>query len=166
MVHCGSGGDERSSGLGDAGGPQAAAGFSDGVISANMTMREYVRRAGIVLEYMLEKTWLPPPFNIFIYVSKIAQAVARFVLRRVLAVPEAEDGPQGFALFMSSARQLEVQGQERGFALSVVQNLAAAKAEPAEPPSATEVAKRFEAIEEKLSIVLDKIAELGAERQQ
>lgn len=103
-------------------------------------------RAGLVLEFM-EKSSLPPPFNLLVYFWRTVRKLFRLGGRRVTT---------DFALFMDSAQQLEAQRLEREATLRASKKLADANIE--RPPTADDVAKRFDAMEATLAKLLDKEA--------
>jgi len=106
-------------------------------------------RAGLVLEFM-EKTWLPPPFNLILYAWR--------AVRRLLRLREGQHVAKDFALFMGSAQQLQAQRVEREATLIASQKLAHDAVE--RTPTAAEMGKRFDAVEERLAYVLDKLDKL------
>jgi len=113
--------------------------------------------AGLVEEYMLEKTWLPPPLNLLTHTANAASQLLR--LLRLSAHP-SDCERAGFALLMDSAQQLEVRRIEREAAQTVValsRSDTAATTE-AVPPK---VAERFDLLEAKLARVLDKLDALS-----
>jgi len=114
-------------------------------------------RAGLVEEYMLEKTWLPPPLNLLTHTANAASQLLR--LLRLSAHP-SDCERAGFALLMDSAQQLEVRRIEREAAQMVVAQSRSdtGAATEAVPPK---VAERFDLLEAKLARVLDKLDALS-----
>jgi len=110
-------------------------------------------RAGLVEEYMLDKTWLPPPLNLLTHTANATSWVLRLLH---LSAHPSDCERAGFALLMDSAQQLEVRRIEREAAQTVValsRSDTAATTE-AVPPK---VAERFDLLEAKLARVLDKL---------